>query len=110
MARTLEDWFVTLDTLLKDTEYKVIYNNAKGSAAGVAIVPRGKETPQRIAIYPKKTKGAGLVMEMDVYDKIKDIIPLQEPARIKSNRPHCNDQTDELILKVCELFVQYFVL
>lgn len=109
MVRTLEEWFETLDTLLKGTEYKVINNNAKGSAAGVAIVPREKESPQRIAIYPKKTKGAGLVMEMDVYDKMKDIIPLDEPARIKGNRPHYNDQLDELILKVCELFKQYFI-
>jgi hypothetical protein len=34
---------------------------------------------------------------------IKDL--LGEPKRIKSNRPHYNDVTDEIILEVCKIFL-----
>ena len=102
--RTIEEWYDTLVDLTENTDYEVLVR-AKISSPVVAIVPKGYDTPQRIAIYPKKTKGAGLVIENDIYQmqKIKDL--LGEPRRIKGNRPHYNDIPDYTILEVCKTFL-----
>ena len=102
--KTIENWYNLLLELTKNTEYDVLIR-AKNSNPVVAIVPKYFDTPQRIAIYPKKTKNAGLVIENDVFyiENIKKL--LGEPNRIKSNRPHYNDVEDEIIIEVCKNFL-----
>ena len=53
--KTIQDWYVTLTEMTKDTDYDVIIK-PDISVPVVAIVPCCFDTPQRIAIYPKKTK------------------------------------------------------
>ena len=102
--KTIEEWYDTLTEMTQGTEYEVIMKSEITSPV-VAIVLKYFETPQRIAIYPKKTKNAGLVFENDVFrmPKIKDLVG--EPKRIKGNRPHYNDIPDEIILEVCKNFL-----
>ena len=64
--RTIEEWYETLVELTRDTNYGVLIKTEICSPV-VAIVPKGYDTPQRIAIYPKKTKNSGLVFEYDVF-------------------------------------------
>lgn len=105
--KTLEDWVLTLEELLVDTEYDVMLNGGSASKSGVAIVPKGYTTPQRICVYPKKTKGPGLVIEKDIYNKLANMGMLVHPDRIKSNRPHYNDLTDELIIEAIKAFITH---
>jgi hypothetical protein len=102
--KTIKDWYNALVEITRETEYEVLIREMISNPV-VAIVPKNFETPQRIAIYPKKTKNAGLVIENDIFHipNIKDL--LGEPKRIKSNRPHYNDVTDEIILEVCKIFL-----
>ena len=101
---TIEEWYATLTKMTENTDYEVLIKT-KISSPVVTLVPKGYDTPQRIAIYPKKTQGAGLVIENDIYQmqKIKDL--LGEPHRIKGNRPHYNDIPDDTILEVCKTFL-----
>ena len=102
--KTIEEWYDILTQMTQNTEYEVIMK-ANISKPVVAIVPRNFSTPQRVAVYPKKTKNAGLVFEYDVFQlpRIKDL--LGDPSRIKSNRPHYNDISDKIILEVCRAFL-----
>lgn len=102
--KTIENWYNILLELTKETEYDVLIK-AEISNPVVAIVPKYFDTPQIIAIYPKKTKYAGLVIENDIFNiqNIKKL--LGEPNRIKSNRPHYNNVEDEIIITVCRNFL-----
>ena len=60
--KTIEEWYDILTQMTKNTEYKVIMK-ANISNPVVAIVPRNFGTPQRVAVYPKKTKNAGLLLQ-----------------------------------------------
>ena len=102
--KTIEQWYDTLVELTRSTDYEVLIKT-KISSPVVAIVPKGADTPQRIAIYPKKTKNAGLVFEYDVFQipYVKEL--MGEPNRIKGNRPHYNDIPDQTILEVCKAFL-----
>ena len=106
MHRSLEEWLEDLSNLCNETKFEAIINGGKKNAAGIAVVPRGEKGPQRICIYPKKTKGAGLVLEMDIYKLAQKNCCLRECDRIKSNRPHFGDMTDEIIMDVCKMFVE----
>ena len=55
--KTIEEWYDILTQMTKNTEYDVIIK-ANISKPVVAIVPRNFATPQRVAVYPKKTKNA----------------------------------------------------
>ena len=87
-----------------NTDYEVLMKE-KISSLVVAIVPKYLGTPQRIAIYPKKTQNPGLVIEKDVYEMSKIQVLLGEPKRIKSNRPHYCDIPEQTIIKVCKIFL-----
>ena len=102
--KTIEEWYDTLVKLTENTDYEVIIR-AKISSPVVAIVPKGYDTPQRIAIYPKKTTCAGLVFERDVFAIPHVAALMGEPHRDKSNRPHYNQIPDETILEVCKAFL-----
>ena len=102
--RTIAEWYHTLVEMINNTEYDVLLKT-KISNPVVAIVPKDIGTPQRIAIYPKKTKNAGLVIEEDVFNIARVNEMLGEPRRIKGNRPHYNDIPDEIILSVCKIFL-----
>ena len=102
--RTIEEWYEILVELTRGTNYGVLIKTEICSPV-VAIVPKGYDTPQRIAIYPKKTKNSGLVFENDVF-QIPHVRELMgEPTRIKSNRPHYYDIPDHTILEVCKAFL-----
>ena len=102
--KSIENWYNVLLELTKNTKYDVLIR-AEISNPVVAIVPKYFDTPQRISIYPKKTKNAGLVFERDVFQlpRVKDL--LGDPIRTKSNRPHYNDISDETIIEVCKTFL-----
>ena len=105
MNRDFDQWLRTLQELTEGTEYEAILNAVKGGKCnGIAIVDKGTTGPQRICVYPKKTKGAGLVIEKHVYEKIsaKGILPL---GREHSNRQHYGDLRDEKVLEVCKCFL-----
>ena len=104
IMRTVQEWYDTLVELTRGTDYGVIIKTDICSPV-VAIVPKGGYTPQRIAIYPKKTQNAGLVFEYDVFQipRVKEL--MGEPTRIKSNRPHYYDIPDQIILEVCTAFL-----
>ena len=102
--KTIEEWYDTLVELTENTDYEVLVK-AKISSPVVAIVPKGCDTPQRIAIYPKKTTCAGLVFERDVFDISHVAALMGEPHRDKSNRPHYNQISDEMIVEVCKAFL-----
>lgn len=78
---------------------------SKISKPVVAIVPRGASTPQRVAIYPRKTQNAGLVFEYDVFQIPRARELVGDPCRIKSNRPNYNDIPDQIIIEVCKSFL-----
>ena len=101
--RRIEEWYDTLVQLTEDTEYGVLLKT-KISSPLVAIVPKNFDTPQRIAIYPKKIKNAGLVIEKDVFSisKIQNILG---EGREHGNRPHYNNVPDDVILAVCKAFL-----
>ena len=103
--KAIDEWYDTLKTMVRATEYDVIIKKDISHPV-VAIVPSSIETPQRIAIYPKKTKEAGLVIEMDVYDIPEIQALLGDDYRPKSNRPHYNDVPDQVILEVCKSFLR----
>ena len=102
--KTIKNWYKILIDLTADTEYDVLIKEDISKPV-VAIVPKATTTPQRIAIYPKKTKYANLVIEEDVFNisKIKHL--LGEPTRRKSNRPHYNSVPDDIIIEVCRTFI-----
>jgi len=102
--KTIEDWNQILIQMTENTDYEVLMKE-KISSPVVAIVPKYLGTPQRIAIYPKKTQNPGLVIEKDVFEmsKIKEL--LGEPKRIKSNRPHYYDVEEQKIIDVCKIFL-----
>jgi hypothetical protein len=102
--KAIEEWHDTLNAMVSGTEYDVIIKQ-NISHPVVAIVPVNIETPQRIAIYPKKTKDAGLVIEKDVYAIPAVRKLLGDDFRDKSNRPHYNDVPDQTILEVCKIFL-----
>lgn len=106
MNRNIEQWKSLLEDMCIGTEYDAIINGAeKSNSIGVAIVPKGCNGPQRICIYPKKTVDSGLVVEMDVYEKLKGRGFLVEYDRLHSNRPHYNRVKDEEILMVLQMFL-----
>lgn len=100
----IREWYDTLKSMVSGTAYDVIIKEDIIHPV-VAIVPANMETPQRIAIYPKKTKCAGLVIEMDVYaiPAIRKL--LGDDFRDKGNRPHYNDVPDQTIIEVCKIFL-----
>ena len=102
--RTIYEWYNVLSEMVKGTGYEVLIKENISNPV-VAIVPKNIGTPQRVAIYPKKTKDAGLVIEMDVYaiPAIRQL--LGDNYRNKSNRPHYNDVPDQTILDVCKTFL-----
>ena len=102
--RTIEEWYDILKELTDGTDYDVIIKT-KICSPVVAIVPKMVDTPQRIAVYPKKTKCAGLVFEQDVFQipRVKELVG--EPHRVKGNRPHYTDIPDQTILEVCKAFL-----
>ena len=101
--KTLEEWYYTLLELTQDTEYSVIIKTQINKPV-VAIVPKNVNTPQRIAIYPKKTQNAGLVIEKDIFH-IPSIKNMLGEGREHGNRPHYNDVPDQTILDVCKAFL-----
>lgn len=102
--KTINEWFNILTQMTVNSEYEVIIKDDISNPV-VAIVPKYIGTPQRIAIYPKKTKDAGLVIEEDVFNLTRVEQTLGKPQRIKSNRPHYNNVSDEVILAVCDMFL-----
>ena len=103
--KAIKEWYDTLKEMVSGTEYDVIIKE-NISHPVVAIVPANIKTPQRIGVYPKKTKDAGLVIEMDVYDLPEIQALLGDDYRPKSNRPHYNDVPDQVILEVCKIFLR----
>ena len=102
--RTIEEWYNILVELTENTDFEVLMKTQISSPV-VAIVPRGYYTPQRIAIYPKKTQNAGLVFDRDVFEIPHINALMGEPHRDKGNRPHYNNIPDETIIEVCETFL-----
>ena len=101
-----ERWLDILSELCEGTNYEAQYNKAKSPGAkGVVIVPRGTDTPQRIAVYPKATMNPGLVIEMDIYKNYAVKAGLEEYGKDKSNRPHYGDVPEEKIIKLVKLFL-----
>ena len=102
--RSIEEWYNVLIEITQNTEYDVIIKKNISSPV-VAIVPKWQESPQRIAVYPKKTKNPGLVLEEDIYSISKIQTILGEPNRIHSNRPHFTDVSDDIIIAICKIFL-----
>jgi hypothetical protein len=102
--RTIYEWYNILSEMVKGTGYDVLMKENISNPV-VAIVPKNIGTPQRVAIYPKKTKCAGLVIEMDVYNIPAIRKLLGDDFRDKSNRPHYNDVPDQTIIEVCKIFL-----
>ena len=103
--RSINEWYSILSDMVKGTDYDVLIKENISNPV-VAIVPKNIGTPQRVAIYPKETKNAGLVIEMDVYaiPSIRQL--LGDDFRDKSNRPHYNDVPDQTIIEVCKIFLR----
>ena len=101
--KTIERWYDTLVEMTNNTEYDVLIKTEIKNPV-VAIVPRGTDTPQRIAVYPKKTQNAGLVIEKDIFDMFK-LQSVLGKGREHSNRPHYNNVPDDVILEVCKAFL-----
>jgi hypothetical protein len=101
---TIYEWYRIITELVADTGFYVIMKDDISNPV-VAILPKGYESPQRVAIYPKKTKDAGLVIELDVLHIHKVYELLGEPARMHSNRPHYNNIPDEVIIEVVKEFL-----
>ena len=101
---TIEVWCNLLKKLTENTDYDVIMKDQIKKPV-VAIVPKWRETPQRIAIYPKKTKNAGLVLEDDIYSNSRITVLAGDADRIHSNRPHFNHVEDEVIIEICKIFL-----
>lgn len=102
---TIEEWYELLEKLTENTDYDVIMKKQIKNPV-VAIVPKGYDTPQRIAIYPKKTKNPGLVIEDDIYSISKIQILVGEADRVHSNRPHFNNVSDQVIIDICKIFLR----
>jgi hypothetical protein len=101
---TIYEWYRIITELVADTGFYVIMKDDISNPV-VAILPKGYESPQRVAIYPKKTKDAGLVIELDVLHIHRVYELLGEPARMHSNRPHYNNIPDEVIIEVVKEFL-----
>lgn len=101
---TIYEWYRIITELVADTGFYVIMREDISNPV-VAILPKGYESPQRVAIYPKKTKDAGLVIELDVLHIRRVYELLGEPARMHSNRPHYNNIPDEVIIEVVKEFL-----
>ena len=101
---TIEVWYNLLKKLTENTDYDVIMKDQIKKPV-VAIVPKWCETPQRIAIYPKKTKNAGLVLEEDIYSNSIISTLAGVADRIHGNRPHFNNVDDEVIVEICKTFL-----
>ena len=101
---TIEEWYDLLKKLTENTEYDVIMKKQIQKPV-VAIVPKWSDTPQRIAIYPKKTKNPGLVLEDDIYSVSKIQMLVGEEDRVHSNRPHFNNVRDQIIVDICKIFL-----
>jgi hypothetical protein len=102
--KTIEEWYELLTEMTKNTEYSVIMKKGISSPV-VAIVPKWTDTPQRIAIYPKQRKNAGLVIENDIFNLSKIRALIGDPTRIHGNRPHYNDVPSHIIIEVCKIFL-----
>ena len=102
--RSIEEWYNVLKKITQNTEYDVIIKKNISNPV-VAIVPKWYQTPQRIAVYPKKTKNPGLVLEEDIYSisTIQKIIGA--PNRVHGNRPHFTNVSDDIIIAICEVFL-----
>ena len=102
--RSIEEWYNVLKEITQNTEYDVIIKKNISNPV-VAIVPKWYQTPQRIAVYPKKTKNPGLVLEEDIYSisTIQKIIGA--PNRVHGNRPHFTNVSDDIIIAICEVFL-----
>ena len=101
---TIEIWYNLLKKLTENTGYDVIMKDQITKPV-VAIVPKWCETPQRIAIYPKKTKNAGLVLEDDIYSNSRINNLAGNVDRVHGNRPHFNHVDDEVIIEICKIFL-----
>ena len=107
MHRNLEEWLEDLSNLCGETKYEAVRNGGKNSAAGIAIVPRGEKGPQRICVYPKKTKGAGFVVEMDVYRLAQKNCNLREYDGIREFDT-CIDKKRYVRIEKCVFFMSNF--
>ena len=101
---TIDEWYDLLKKLIDNTDYDVIMKKQIKNPV-VAIVPKWQDTPQRIAIYPKKTKNAGLVLEHDIYSVSRIQLIAGEADRFHSNRPHFNNVSDQNIIDICKIFL-----
>ena len=101
--KTIEEWYDTLVELMKNTDFDVIIKTNINKPV-VAIVPRGFSTPQRIAVYPKKTKNAGLVVEKDI-SMMPAIQKKIGEGREHNRRLHYYDISDQTILEACKIFL-----
>lgn len=102
--KTIEEWYDTLTEMTEDTDYEVIIKTSISKPV-VAIVPKGFDAPQRIAIYPKKTKNPGLVFESDILRLPQIKYFMGDVKRIHGNRPHYNDVPEQTIIEVCNAFL-----
>lgn len=105
MFRNMEEWETLLTELCRGTEYEAMKNGGTGNTEGIAIVPRGEISPQKICVYPKKTQNPGFVIEKDVYELAQDKCGLRDYDREKSKRPHFNDLDEGVIIDVCNTFL-----
>ena len=102
--KTIEEWYSLLCDLTANTEYDVIIKKDISHPV-VAIVPKWHDNPQRIAIYPKKTKSPGLVIEKDIFFNSKIQAILGEEDREHGNRPHFNNVSEHVVINVCKAFL-----
>lgn len=102
--KTINEWNDILTEMTSGTDYCVLTKRSITNPV-VAIVPKVAATPQIIAIYPKKTQNAGLVLTYEAYDKPKIKLLAGEPHRIHGNRPHFTNVNDQLIIAICRDFL-----
>ena len=102
--KTIKEWHAFLSKLSDGTDFRAIIKEDITNPV-VALVPKYLDSPQRIAIYPKKTKNAGLVVEQDVYEVYFIQRMLGGPSRVHSNRPHFKSVEDDIIVAVCSAFL-----
>ncbi len=101
---TLNEWYDTLSKLCEGSEYRAMQNGGKGSAAGVAIVPKEADTPQFVCVYPKKRTDAAIVLKPALYEKLKSDITLT-PVVNNARKVSFRDVSDDQIIKICKLLL-----
>ena len=101
----LNEWFEILNNEFAGTDYLIIKNNGKTeSDEGIAIVPRDKQTPQLMCIYPKKRSDAAIVLKPYLYEKLKNRITLT-PVVNNGKKVSFREVPDDEIIKMCKLLL-----